>query len=505
MSFAPRPASFDGFVHRAGTELVDGSGRPLLLRGMGIGNWMLPEGYMWKFGPGAESPREIEALVARLIPDGAEAFWQGFRARFFAEEDVARIAESGFDHVRLPINSRLLIDDDGDFIEAGFAMVDDTIRWCRAHRLWVLLDLHGAPGGQTGTNIDDSPNNKPELFMEKRYRDLTIRLWTEIARRYADETVVLGYDLLNEPIPNEWTAIYNPDLARLYRDLTAAIRTVDANHLIMYEGSHWATNWSIFTEVWDDNSCLQFHKYWSPTDTATIQHFLDARDALGLPIYMGEGGENNLEWLYAAWRLYEGQSIGWNFWPWKKIDTLTSPASIRPPERWAEVVEHVKGGPAPENPQQIFDELLENMTLANCVWQPAIVAAITGVEPTVLPAWGFGFRGAGASYATAHASPLEAMRETDAVTISYALDADRDGHWFEHTAGQPYSDTERMVVTLQPGDWLEYEVDGVSDLGRVTVVDAHDSVVEVGLALTERGFALTAVAPTTFARILIAS
>ena len=67
MQFPPRPASFDGFVHRAGTEIVDGSGRPLLLRGMGIGNWMLPEGYMWKFGPGAESPREIETVRA-LFP-----------------------------------------------------------------------------------------------------------------------------------------------------------------------------------------------------------------------------------------------------------------------------------------------------------------------------------------------------------------------------------------------------------------------------------------------------
>lgn len=97
----------------------------------------------------------------------------------------------------------------------------------------------------------------------------------------------------------------------------------------MCEGSHWATNWEIFDEVWDHNSCLQFHEYWLPPDTAKIQKFLDARKALGLPIYMGEGGENNVEWLYTAWRLYEGNNIGWNFWPWKKIDTATSPASIR--------------------------------------------------------------------------------------------------------------------------------------------------------------------------------
>ena len=502
VQFPSRPASFDGFVHRAGTQLVDGSGRLLLLRGMGVGNWMLPEGYMWRFGPGAESPREIEALVSRLIPDSAAAFWRGFQQNFFTESDVQRIAESGFDHLRLPINSRLLIDDDGAFIEAGFAMIDDTIRWSRTHGLWVLLDLHGAPGGQTGTNIDDSPNNKPELFMEVRYRNLTIALWTEIARRYADETVVLGYDLLNEPIPNEWTKLYNPELARLYKDLTAAIRTVDDKHLIMYEGSHWATNWEIFTEVWDENSCLQFHKYWSPPDTATIAHFLEARSRLGLPIYMGEGGENNLEWLYTAWRLYESNGIGWNFWPWKKIDTRTSPASITPPARWAELVEHVAGGPAPENPQAIFDELLENMKLENCVWQPAIVQAITAVEPQQIPAWGFGYRGAGESYATASSVPLEAMRDTDAVTISYLEPATRVGHWFEQTDGRDYAPSERMAVTLDAGDWLEYELDGAVDVARITVDDGTAPVV---VAVSERGFTVTATAPVTFARIQISA
>ncbi len=502
MQFPSRSASFDGFVHRAQTQLVDGSGRPLLLRGMGIGNWMLPEGYMWKFGPGAESPREIEGLVERLIPDGAEAFWRGFQQNFFNEADVRRIAESGFDHLRLPINSRLLIDDSGAFLEAGFAMVDDVIRWSRTHGLWVLLDLHGAPGGQTGTNIDDSPNNKPELFMEARYRTLTVALWAEIARRYADETVVLGYDLLNEPIPNEWTKIYNPDLARLYRDLTAAIRAVDENHLIMYEGSHWATNWQIFTEVWDENSCLQFHKYWSPPDTATIAHFLEARDRLGLPIYMGEGGENNLEWLYTAWRLYENNNIGWNFWPWKKIDTRTSPTSITPPAGWYELVEHVAGGPAPANPQAIFDELLENMKIENCVWQPEIVQAITAVEPREIPAWGFGYRGPGVSYATTSSVPLKDMRDTDAVTISYLEPATRDGHWFEQTDGRDYSPSERMAVSLGAGDWLEYELDGAVDTARITVDDGAAPVV---VAATERGFRLTATAPVTFARIRISA
>ena len=228
-------------------------------------------------------------------------------------------------------------------IEAGYALIDRLIEWCRTHRLWVLLDLHGAPGGQTGTNIDDSPHNMPELFMDERYRAPHDRALARPRAALRDETVVLGYDLLNEPLPNEWQHRYADELVALYRDLTAAIREIDQRHLIMYEGSHWATNWSIFTEVWDENSALQFHKYWSPPDIASIAPFLEARDRLGLPIYMGEGGENNLEWLYTAFRLYEAHGIGWNFWPWKKVETLTSPASVLAPDRWDEVVASAGG------------------------------------------------------------------------------------------------------------------------------------------------------------------
>lgn len=452
-----------GFVHRDGGRIVDGAGRELRLRGVGIGNWLLPEGYMWRFGPGAQSPREIEALIERMVgPDAAAEFWQRFQDEFFAEADVAQIAAMGFDHIRLPINSRIVMDDSGAFLDRGFQLIDRAIEWSRTHGLLVLLDLHGAPGGQTGTNIDDSPRNRPELFMDARYREQTIVLWTELARRYRDEPVVMGYDLLNEPIPNDWQHTYADALAQLYRDLTAAIRAVDAQHLIMYEGSHWATNWDIFTEVWDANSCLQFHKYWSSPDVASIQKFLDARDRLGLPIYMGEGGENNPEWLYAAFRLYEAHSIGWNFWPWKKVDTVTSPLSITPPDGWEDVKAMAGGGPAIERERahRILWQLLDNLDAARCERRTAVLDAVFGRHPSVLPAWGFGYDGAGVSYRTNSARPLATIRADDDVTIDYLVPRAAEANVFEHHFGAEPSVEERLVVRLEAGDWLRYPMTG---------------------------------------------
>lgn len=500
--FARRPASFDGFVHARDAKLVDGQGRELLLRGMGLGNWMLPEGYMWRFGPGAESPREIEALTRRLLGDAAaDAFWQGFRDTFITEADISLIAASGFDHVRLPINSRVIQTDDGEPIEAGYAMIDRLIEWCRANQLWVLLDLHGAPGGQTGTNIDDSPNNKPELFMQPRYRERTRTLWRELATRYASETVVLGYDLLNEPLPNEWQHTYATQLAELYRDLTADIRAIDPDHLIVYEGSHWATNWDIFTEVWDDNSLLQFHKYWSSPDTATIAKFLEARERLGLPIYMGEGGENTLEWIYTAHRLYESHGIGWNFWPWKKIETRTSPASIVAPEGWQRVVASIDDPDAISRAeaQRVFDDLLVAMRIENCRWQPELVAALLAETPAVVPAWGFGYRGAGQSYSSAAAHSIEGIRADDTVDLRWARNGDNPANPFEQTDGRAYRPTEELVVHLEPGDWLEYEGSGMRD---ALVTDASGAPAAVAVQPTARGIRVTATAPTTVHRIV---
>lgn len=429
---------FTGYVHARGTQLVDGEGNPLQLRGVGLGNWLLPEGYMWRFPDDVSSPRQIEAHVESLVgPERAEEFWRRFRDGFITEADVAHIASLGFDHVRLPFNARGLIDDAGGLLAEGVAHLDRLVDWCEAHGLWVLLDLHGAPGGQTGTNIDDSAAGKPELFMDARYRELTIVLWRAIAERYRDRTSVMGYDLLNEPLPNEWQHVYATDLMRLYAELTAAIREVDPHHLIMYEGVHWATDFSGFTESLDPNSVLHFHRYWCAPDRDSIAHYLDARARLGVPIYMGEGGENTPEWIYAAFRLYERHGIGWNFWPWKKLHTTTSPLSMRLPEGWDLIAATAGAAPDPEMAWRILESYLEAMDVGRCDERPAVTEALFARGPLRLAAW----------------SGVELDEEGPAST---ALATAPDSLW-QHGAGQPYSGPElALAVDLAAGDALRF-------------------------------------------------
>ena len=171
-------ATGNGFVQVRGTELVDGAGQPLFLRGIGLGNWLLPEGYMWHFKH-AVGPRQIHEVVAQLIGDaGARRFWSEWRERYITAADVRLIRELGFNSVRLPLHHGLFIDPErpGEPTGPGWALLDRFIGWCKAEGVYVLLDLHGAPGGQTGTGIDDSPGY-PFLFIDAESRDLTVALW----------------------------------------------------------------------------------------------------------------------------------------------------------------------------------------------------------------------------------------------------------------------------------------------------------------------------------------
>ncbi|WP_206188184.1 glycoside hydrolase family 5 protein [Sanguibacter sp. HDW7] len=473
------PATYDDVVRVDGRRLVAPDGSTLVLRGVGLGSWMLPEGYMFRTGTGPQSPRAIEALVTDLVgPERGAAFWRAFHDTFVTEGDIAAIAAAGFDHVRLPINARL-VHDGQRLLPDGVELIDRTIAWCRAHGLWVLLDLHGAHGGQTGTNIDDSPNERPELFEDDTYRRQTVHLWRQLAERYADENAVLGYDLLNEPLPNEWQHRYADKLVDLYKELTATIREVDQKHLIMYEGTHWSTNFDIFSEIWDKASVLQFHKYWSAPDRPSIERFIETASRLDLPLYMGEGGENNPRWLAAAFGMYEDLGIGWNFWTWKKLGTLTSPLSVEPPAGWAEIVAYGEGRgarPGSDAAWETLEDLVEAMRVEACTPRPEIVAGLLRLAPLTLPAIAYGHLGVGRSYGGSSGAAVGPLRGDDPVRVTYLGDGEPD---FDLVDGLPGEVERDLVVELDEGEWVAYACTAPADGVREFVLETRDGQPEL--------------------------
>jgi endoglucanase len=367
------------FVTTRGKTFASPDGKPLLLKGINLGNWLLPEGYMFKF-KSANSPRLINAVVSELVgEDEARAFWKAFRENYITRDDIRFIKRSGFNSIRVPFSYRLfVIEDSTRSLEGpGYELLDRVVAWCRSEGLFVILDMHAAPGGQTGDNIDDGWGY-PFLFESSESQDLTVQLWRKLAARYRNEAAVIGYDLLNEPIAHYFDGNdLNPKLEPLYRRIVSAIREVDRNHLIFLGGAQWDTNFKVFSAPFDARLVYTFHKYWMDVNQQAIQEYLDFRSRYNVPVWMGESGENTDAWIASFRTLLEQHEIGWCFWPYKKLDATSCPVSINLPDGWDAIVTFADGPrgtfeevrkqrPPKEKTRKALSEYLERMKFSNC-------------------------------------------------------------------------------------------------------------------------------------------
>ncbi len=377
------------YVKVRGTSLIEPSGEPILLRGINLGNWLVPEGYMFKFTH-TNSPQRINETFSQLLgPDGAKKFWKQYRDNYITREDIAFIKRSGLNSIRVPFNYRLFVSEDHDprFEGPGFDMLDRVIKWCRAEKLYVILDMHCAPGGQTGDNIDDS-YGYPYLFESPEAQKLTIDLWKLIAKRYAKETIVIGYDFLNEPIATYFDAVqFNSKLEPLYKRIASAVRQVDKNHVLFIGGAQWDNNFSVFGKPFDGNIVYTYHKYWCDTTQAMVQEYADFMEKYDVPIWMGESGENKNEWIDAWRRLNEKNNFGWCFWPYKKMDAASNMVAVKRTAEWDSVITFANkprttykdirdAKPARAVIEKAFADYLENCKFANCTVNPGYMKAL---------------------------------------------------------------------------------------------------------------------------------
>jgi endoglucanase len=379
------------FVRVHKRDLIAPNGEKIMLRGINLGNWLEPEGYMFLFEGGPQSPREIEAFVNELIgPSAGKDFWTAYRQNYITKADIEFIRGCGLNSVRIPLHYKFFLSSD-----EGFQLVDPVIEWCRAAGIWVVLDLHCAPGGQTGTNIDDSWGY-PWLYESAADQAATVEVWRRIAQHYRDERSVLGYDLLNEPNP-QYPGLpkYNEQLKSIYKQIIAGIREVDPDHIVIVGGARWDQDFSLFDSRLDHKLMYTFHTYWNPPTEDSIQDFLNFRDDNNAPMWLGESGENTDQWIQQFVQVLEHNHVGWCFWPYKKMETPSCMVSVLKPQFWDDIValgampggmgrqaaQRIAKRPSLEHSRQALQSLLENIHFENCRVNASYIQALGETVP----------------------------------------------------------------------------------------------------------------------------
>lgn len=371
-----------GFVTISVHDLIKPNGEKLLIQGTNLGNWLNPEGYMFGFGR-TNSAWMIDLMMKEAVgPDYTAEFWQQFKDNYVTKADIDFIAQQGANTIRLPFNYKLFTDEDYMGLTGekdGYQRIDSVVSWCKANNLYLILDMHDCPGGQTGDNIDDG-HGYPWLFESEKSQDLFCRIWREIAFRYRKETTILGYELMNEPIAHYFDnrdSLYQL-LQPLYKKCVKAIRDVDQNHIILLGGAHWNSFfWMLDYASYDDKLMYTCHRYGGPATKEAITHYINFRDSINRPMYMGEFGHNTMEWQRDFVNVLKQNNIGYTFWPYKKVDNSCMTA-IQRPAGWDSIVvkyaetsrntyqEWREARPNQAQFRQQLDEFVKNCRFENC-------------------------------------------------------------------------------------------------------------------------------------------
>ncbi|MEO8711505.1 MAG: cellulase family glycosylhydrolase, partial [Parafilimonas sp.] len=162
-----------GFLKASGKQIVNEKDENVLLRGIGLGGWMLQEGYMLKL-QGTNPQYSIRNRIDSLLsPEQTQEFYDTWLNNFVTKADIDSLHKWGFNSVRLPMHYNLFTlpaEQEPDpniqtWLTKGFALTDSLLKWCKANNMYLILDLHAAPGGQgNDLNIADRDSTKPSLW-----------------------------------------------------------------------------------------------------------------------------------------------------------------------------------------------------------------------------------------------------------------------------------------------------------------------------------------------------
>jgi len=257
-SLTAKGSSNKNWLRVKGDQIINQNGDLVHLRGFGLGGMLHMENFIDGYPANEESMRE--GLKKVLGEKKYNIYFDTFYKSYFTESDAEYIHSMGLNLVRIPINYHLFEDDmnPGVIKKKSFEYLDRVIELCAMHQIYIIIDLHALPGCQNQHWHSDNPAHIASFWLYKDFQDRALHLWEAIAEHYKNQPWVAGYDLINEPADPSGEKLFP-----YYKCLRDAIRKIDPKHILFLEGDRYATDFSKFTEVWD-NVVYTNHDYAMP-------------------------------------------------------------------------------------------------------------------------------------------------------------------------------------------------------------------------------------------------
>ncbi len=336
------------FLKADGKVLRDasGTGEVVQLKGTNAGGYLFQE--FWMTTTNATTNVKAEEDIYAVLTErfGKEKMLElidAYQDAYWTEADFDYCKELGMNCIRLPFWYRNLVDENGEFYENCFERIDWFVEEAAKRQLYVILDFHGAPGSQNGSDHSgkdggDSKKDASEFFFgdnAQANQELYYKIWEALAEHYKDNPWVAGYDLLNEPY---CTYRYNSGLSdkklremlwEIYDVAYDKIRAIDPDHVIIMEATWDPVDLPNPTKYGWENVMYEYHNYlYDDYDNANGQQIANMKKKLNaiknanynVPSLLGEFSYfNNLTAWDEGMELINDTGISWTTWTYKVI------------------------------------------------------------------------------------------------------------------------------------------------------------------------------------------
>ena len=347
------------FLKTSGDTIVNENNEKIMLQGFGLGGWLVLEGYMWNCYIEHASTSRMEAAIEYLVgEDKKREFFDLYRKNYITEKDVKYISDNNFNALRVPLHYRDFSPNFMEFSTEGFELLDSLVAWGNRYNVYLILDMHAAPGAQNTSDFSDSEfNGDSELFTSYTNQRWLASTWKHIANYYKNEPVIAGYDLLNEPArPGVATTLRN-----IYEQCIDSIRAVDQNHMVIIEGNWYGNDHTGLFPPFDPNIVYSFHHYVGGiNDTMTMYN--QYRNGIALqydvPLWVGEFGENSNTWANGIKEFFNRNNIGWSWWNFKSVERISSLFSYKITDEYQNLINYWGGNGIKPDTAEAFAGLI---------------------------------------------------------------------------------------------------------------------------------------------------